>query len=322
MKRILALLLTVALLLPMAGAPAATADREIEGGTVALKVSKDAGESIHLSWKYSYWLDSYRIYRKAPGETEFTAIAEMPAGFSGKTEYDDLAATGPGEYAYVLTGLDEENGETVESGYTETAVIRVPDSVQSLQKTMKGSNIKLTWKKVPGAARYCVLRSVDGGAFKEVYSTTSTSYVAKRGTYNYDTVDYSAGFEYAFYVAAVWEGTGADSYAYSDPGNTVFGVVLSKRNIEVIKNPRKGTVALMWNQYPACTGYEVYYAAKKKAPKEATKAKLKIRRTQARVDGLKKGKTYYFWIRPVQKLSDGTTQKGAWSKAAKIKIKK
>ena len=234
-----------------------------------------------------------------------------------------------GEYQYYLTGVDENSrtGEVTEEVISGTETIRLLEAVTGLKRGSKTDSIgscriKLTWNKVPGATSYIVYRSVDGAEYTEVCSTESASYLATDGSYGYNNIFYSAGHEYRFYVVPYWEGPGISNYAYGDPSETVLGMELTRISIDEIKNVRKKTVALTWNQYPACTGYEIYYAAKKKAPKDATKAKIKVRRNIARVDGLKKGKTYYFWIRQVQKLSDGTTQKGAWSKAAKIKIKK
>ena len=103
----------------------------------------------------------------------------------------------------------------------------------------------------------------------------------------------------------------------------VVGTRLYGINFETAKNIQGKAVALSWIRYSnTVTGYEVYYATKKTTPKATAKPKLQVKRSLVRIEGLKKNKTSYFFVRAVKKLPNGKTVKGIWSKPIKIKIKK
>ena len=100
--------------------------------------------------------------------------------------------------------------------------------------------------------------------------------------------------------------------------------------VELIKvvNVQGGKAKLLWEETTGVNGYQVFCSTskkfkkglKKKTVKDPTKTKLTVKK-------LKKGKTYFFKIRPYTNIADsatGDTSKvyGKWSNVKKAKIKK
>ena len=81
------------------------------------------------------------------------------------------------------------------------------------------------------------------------------------------------------------------------------------------KNKKKKTVILTWKKAARAKKYQIQYSQNKKFKKAKTKTTAK---RSYKITKLKKKKTYYFRVRAVSAHG----KKGAWSKQAKVKIKK
>lgn len=169
----------------------------------------------------------------------------------------------------------------------------------------KGSGIKVTWKKVTGAASYYVYRRTNNGAWKRraVLSASSNSYIDR---------NVKQGKKYTYKVRAY--------------NNGIFGRFSSEKkvyrlktltNIRV-KNTSGRRAAVLWKKKTYATTYQVKYAANPSFNK-ARKVSANKKNSRLTTKKLKK-KTYYFQIRYSYKKG-GVKSWSAWSKVKKIKIR-
>ncbi|MGN0485684.1 MAG: leucine-rich repeat protein [Acutalibacteraceae bacterium] len=79
-----------------------------------------------------------------------------------------------------------------------------------------------------------------------------------------------------------------------------------------------GGYKLTWNKVPGAMGYQIWYATKVNGIYKRYKNAYTESFTKT---GLKKGTTYYFRVRPVAELSNGTYQVGEFSAPVKVTVK-
>jgi len=96
-------------------------------------------------------------------------------------------------------------------------------------------------------------------------------------------------------------------------------IVLPKAVIKSCKPKAGKKIALKWKKIKAAGGYEIAYSTNKSF-KKAVKTK-KTNKTSITLKSLKKGKTYYVRVRAYVKKK-GEINRGKWSVAKKVKVKK
>ncbi len=188
----------------------------------------------------------------------------------------------------------------VKSGNDKSAVSGV--RVESAGPTA----LKVSWDARENVKKYKVSYSTDGKKFRSAGATTGESKKIKGlecGTKYYVVVD-----------AVLLKGSAKTSKVKK-------GAPVPTAPKVKAKNVKAKSVKLTWNKPKGTSGYTVYRATKKdgKYKKVAT---IKKAGTKTYTDKkLKKGKTYYYKVRPYVTKGGSRTQ-GGWSDAVKVKIKK
>lgn len=171
------------------------------------------------------------------------------------------------------------------------------------------SSVKLSWKKVSGAAGYTVYRySSSKDAYVKVGTTTKT-YLTVKNLY--------AGTSYKFKVVAYGKSAGGNKY--NSKKYTVFTTATKPDTptLKVTAGTKQAT--LRWSKETG-TGYQIVYATNSKfsSAKKVTVSKSSTVKTT--IKKLTKGKTYYFKVR-AYKTVDGKKIYGAYSTVKSVKIK-
>lgn len=106
-----------------------------------LTVEAQMGGKIVLLWKAVTGADSYNLYRRAVGETDFTLLVAQSA-----TAYTDLPET-DGDYEYAVSSiglLDSESG--LSAAVKATADRSAPNVPTELALVLEGAGVKATWQ--------------------------------------------------------------------------------------------------------------------------------------------------------------------------------
>ena len=185
---------------------------------------------------------------------------------------------------------------------TPTPKTNAPKVTTTAKTSAMAITVKWTmkWGKVNGAKSYKVAYRKVGSKKWTYKNTKKTSYVVKghkmKGLYEYK-------------VGAV-----------SKAGTTWS--VTSRRYFSGVKanaKAAKGAIKASWKKDKGATGYQVFVATNKKMNNSKV-YNVSSSAKSYKVNGLKKGKTYYVRVRPMKK-ADGVTYKGIQSKIHKVIVK-
>lgn len=145
------------------------------------------------------------------------------------------------------------------------------------------TSIKISWKKISGASKYTVYRSLKKtSGFKAIKNTTSTSFTNSSLT---------CGKTYYYKVKAVKGKTTATSK------------VVSKKAAPAKVSPKASstcsTIKISWKKLSGVTGYQVYYSTSKNGTYKRLTSTKSTSYTQKK---LKSGATRYYKVRAYKKV--------------------
>lgn len=210
-----------------------------------------------------------------------------------------------------ITGI-EKNG--YKGTVTKTFKIR-PAKTTPKVVNVKYNEQKVTWSKVTGATKYYVYKSTNNKSYKLVKTVKSSS------SRVYKSKGLDAGNTYYYKVRAVRE--------QKVNGKTVkyWGIkssevkektVLYKGNIKSIKNTSSRTATIKWTAANGAHGYKLYRSTSGKTGSFKLIKNVKTG-SQYKDKKLKKGKTYYYKVKPYRNVN-GKMVYGNISKVKSIKI--
>lgn len=168
--------------------------------------------------------------------------------------------------------------------------------------TNLSDGVKLSWKKVPGAAGYVIY--CNGKKIKTVNKGTTLKYTDKKSIKN--------GTKRKYQVVVKKKMKGVIHYGRSSSAKTT--IYLRPVKINSARNAAKGSLCVTWKKNTKATGYQVKYVTGKK-----TKVVNAGKKITKKLSGLKKGKTYKIYVRSYVKKS-GKTYYSGWSKVRKLKL--
>ena len=185
---------------------------------------KNSAKGLTVSWYASAYADSYKLYRKAEGETKWTRIATLKG--RSNTKYTDTNVKNGVVYEYTLITV-RGNYQSAYRTQGESNCFVAPPIAQIAVRS--GSAYRVEWLKVPGATHYYIYRSdSENGSWKKLARVGDVS------TYNDKTADKNKSYWYC--VRA-----GVDGKYFSD-----YGVATKTTSID----PNKKMVALTYDDGP------------------------------------------------------------------------
>lgn len=136
--------------------------------------------SVKVTWKAVEGAQSYILYAK----TEDTDWEKLYTGTD--TSYTAKKLTFGETYSFCVRALGSANRSVRSVEVTGKATYPAPSYSLELEP---GEGIRISWKSVDGAGSYRVYRRTEGGSWKSLKTTTSTSWVDTSGkpgvTYEY-----------------------------------------------------------------------------------------------------------------------------------------
>ena len=227
---------------------------------------------ITLSWPAVDGADSYQVYVREGKTGSFRLLKEVQS-----TKLNHTSAKAGTTYYYqvrALAGAEEGPFSTVKSRTCDLPRTDITFTTRSDGKPV------LHWDKVPGAVKYVVYRSVDGGQFEEFYTTASTQLTNGSAR---------TGHTYAYQVQAVCANKYGNS-ALSPAASILCGKAPA---LKLTANASTGKTVLTWNKVPGAVEYKIYA----KQGKDGTYSLLHTAKSTKLTHGsAQAGKTYYYQV--------------------------
>ena len=202
-----------------------------------------------LTWDSVQGASSYEIYRATSTDGTYSKI-----GSTQETSYTDKKATEENKYYYKVKAICGNNTSCNSKFSTVKSI-----TCDLARPTVTASNvsssgkIKLTWDKISGADKYTVYRATSSdGTFKEVYTTTGTSYTNTSAT---------AENKYYYKVKAISTKTENANSAYSTVVSRTCD--LAQPSLSASNVASSGKIKLTWEKVSGADKYKVYRAGTK-----------------------------------------------------------
>ena len=139
---------------------------------------------VKITWNPIPTAKTYKVYRKADGETKWTNITDLP---SNSSSYTDKTVKSGKKYTYSVRAFDGKYKTIPNLKGLSITALSAP-KLKSVSATTSNGYAKLTWDKVPGATGYYIYRK--GGKLNNsqwekiatIKSGKTVSYVDKKAT--------------------------------------------------------------------------------------------------------------------------------------------
>ena len=160
-----------------------------------LRSIKNTNAGVKLTWTKSRNADGYYILRVRPNDSYYTVIKTVSARAS-RTYTDKKAILGK-DYYYAVRSYRKVQGVTLKGDYEKygTRITRMKAPALSV-KDLSGE-VRLSWKKVKGAAGYYIYRKGPG---QSSYYWLQT--IGKGTVLNFSDIMVTTGKKYAYKVVA------------------------------------------------------------------------------------------------------------------------
>lgn len=248
-----------------------------------VKAEKVTDSSLTLKWDEIKNAYGYRVYilNKDTGKWE-TLVKN-----TGETSAEVKSLSDRESYVFAVRSYTKSSGKIKWSAVSDMlriTVLTAPHKVNKLNAEATERTVSLSWKKVDGATGYRVYVK-DGSGWKALKTTISDSYTVS---------GLKSGAKYTFAVKSYVKSGNSTSWSPVYTSTSVYTIpsVPSKVSAAVDGD----SVTLSWKKTGGETGYRVYvynYDTKKWETAVRSTKNLK-----ASFDGLKKGKTYKYAVRP------------------------
>jgi hypothetical protein len=165
-----------------------------------------------------------------------------------------------------------------------TTVLTAPKKVKTLSAQATESTVKLSWKMIDDATGYRVYIK-DGSSWKALKTTTSNSYTV---------TGLKSATQYTFAVRSYVKSGNCTVWSPIYTSKSVYTVPSVPVKVNAAVNGR--SVDLSWKKTGGESGYRIYvYNYSTKKWETAVKSTKNLKTS---FDGLEKGKTYKYAVRP------------------------
>ena len=267
----------------------------------SVQASAAAYNQINLAWTQTAQADGYEIYRNGQ-------LLQTVWGGSSCSYADTAIACGT-TYSYQVRAFKNTNGTTSYGAFSgeASAVTSLPGTSMQGASSQEYQTVTITWNQGVGATGYELYRS----------NTSGTNYSLLADITDGNTTSYR---DTAVTVGATWFYK-VKPYRVEN-GQKVYGPETGEVSGLVTLGSVSGVnawasaynrIELTWNKLSYATGYEIYYSTSPDSGyqflKRVGKGASKFKWSKAQC-----GTTYYFQIRPIQKVKK-VTNYGTFSNA-------
>ena len=252
---------------------------------------------IQLTWKKIDGAVEYKVYRATSKTGEYKLMKTTT-----ETSYTNTSAVVGKTYYYKVVAVHSNSAANSTYSEIKSRTCDLPRTVVTASNVASSGKIKLTWKKIDGAAQYKVYRATSKtGEYTLMKTTTETSYT------NTSAV---AGKAYYYKVVAVHANSAANS-TYSEVKSRTCDLA---RPVVSISLNTSGKPVISWKAISGAEKYTVYmYDASGKLLKPASSSGTKLTHSSAT-----KGNTY---THKVVAVHSNTSANSAKSSGVSMKSK-
>ena len=270
---------------------------------VELSKATHSATNITVTWKAAAGAKTYRVYRKAAGESTWTTVAKSVSG----TSYTDKTAKAGVKYTYTVRGIASD-GKTLSAKYNAAGVSdtlpkgATPAKVELGKISANAAGVTITWTKTDGADKYYVYR-------KDAKNTSWKKLAAVSGsTLKYVDKTVANGVQYTYTVLAC----AADGKTKGGYDSTGLTVMMVPAMVELSKATHSATnITVTWKAAAGAKTYRVY----RKAAGESTWTTVakSVSGTSYTDKTAKAGVKYTYTVRGI--ASDGKTLSAKYNAA-------
>lgn len=206
-------------------------------------------DTIQVKWEAVKGVTGYKVYRKKPTDTKYTALKTT----TGTSFKDTTAQVGQEYYYTVRAYVNSTNnlGDYDKKGIKGVAVPKQPKLVSAESKDFNA--IKITWEKVDGASGYNIYRkATTDKCYKQIGEVT--------GNKTFTTTDLSAttGVKYQYTVRAYKNRSGKAYLGGYDSNGITATACTNAPTIKSSVSTTSSKLKLSWSAVNGATGYKVY----------------------------------------------------------------
>ena len=246
--------------------------------TVELSKATHSATNITVTWKAAAGAKTYRVYRKAAGESKWTTVAKSVSG----TSYTDKTVKVGVKYTYTVKGIASD-GKTLSAKYNAAGVSdTLPKGATPAKVTLTGistdsAGITIRWQKAANATKYYVYRKdTTNTKWKKVAVVSSTG----AASYSYKDTTVTRNVAYTYTVRGV-SSDGQTMGGYNAAGKTakVTASASATPAYVTMKDARRVTsgtkgIRLTWTTTNNAKTYNVYRAANPPKDKKGNPANV------------------------------------------------
>ena len=233
---------------------------------------------VKISWKSVSGAASYRIFRKGPGESTFTALSKVAT-----TSYTDKKAEAGKTYYYYVRCIDA-NGKYVGTYNANGQSITVPETKKAeITLSNVETGVKISWQYVDGVASYRIFRKGPGETtFTGISKTTGNQYTDK---------NVAEGKTYYYYVRCI-DANGKYIGTFDANGKSIDVPVKVRADFDL--SITSDGVRICWNAVDGAASYRIF----RKAEDEDTfKGIVKTSATEYIDKNVEGEKHYSYYVR-------------------------
>ena len=220
---------------------------------VELSKATHSATNITVTWKAAAGAKTYRVYRKAAGESKWTTVAKSVSG----TSYTDKTVKVGVKYTYTVKGIASD-GKTLSAKYNAAGVSdtlpkgATPAKVELGKISANAAGVTITWTKADGADKYYVYRKdTKNTSWKKLAAVDSS-------TLKYVDKTVANGVQYTYTVLAC----AADGKTKGGYDSTGLTVMMVPAMVELSKATHSATnITVTWKAAAGAKTYRVYRKA-------------------------------------------------------------
>lgn len=267
----------------------------------SVQASAAAYNQINLAWGQTAQADGYEIYRNGQ-------LLQTIWGGSNCSYADTAIACGT-TYSYQVRAFKNTNGTTSYGAFSgeASAVTSLPGTSMQGASSQEYQTVTITWNQGVGATGYELYRSNTSGTNYSLLADITDGNIT-----SYRDTAVTVGETWFYKVKPYRVENGQKVYG-PETGEVSGLVTLGSVSGVNAWASAYNRIELTWNKLSYATGYEIYYSTSPDSGyqflKRVGKGASKFKWSKAQC-----GTTYYFQIRPIQKVKK-VTNYGTFSNA-------